>query len=106
MYNTNFPFPDMVLWIILALSRSETLPPGLLHRITQQDCGSEGICAACAAASGDAYPYWNGEYCVSCSAGAGRESQMFDKKRSACTSACPDDAPWEGDDRVCRECPE
>lgn len=96
----------MVLWIVIALFGSETPPPGLLLRISWRECPFRGPCAACAAASDDEYPFWNGERCVSCSVGTDRASPLFDKLHNTCGTACPDDAPWADDTRVCRECPE
>ena len=96
----------MILYAVLAVSSSSTARLSMLRSITTAQCSESGVCAACAAASDDAYPYWNGEQCVSCSVGTDRKKPLFDKARGVCSSECPKEAPWLGDDRVCRECPE
>lgn len=96
----------MVLCLILAISRSETPGPNLLYGVTGQNCGDKGVCAACAAASDDMYPYWNGEACVRCVDVFPDEREFWDPLFRQCVAACPRGREAVYDNNVCRACEE
>ena len=73
--------------------------------MTASDCGNtNGVCAACMAASADERPYWDGAACVSCSEvmeNTGYSMQYFDKEKLKCVYYCPNEMPVPNEIGVC-----